>query len=78
MNSNENYNSENNSDYLSFIENNNCDNKSDNDKNDSIIINTKNIKNCQCHNKSDNTNQSCSCSIFSKLQSKITFLKKMI
>ena len=36
MNNNENYNSENDSDYLSFIKNNNCNNKNDNDKNDSI------------------------------------------
>ena len=36
MNSNENYNSENDSDYLSFVENSNCDNKNDNDKNDFI------------------------------------------
>ena len=36
MNNNENYNLENNSDYSLFVENNNCDNESDNDKNDSI------------------------------------------
>ena len=38
MNSNENYNSENNSDYSSFVENSNCDNESNNDKNDSISL----------------------------------------
>ena len=36
MNSNKNYNSENNSDYLSFVENSNCDSKNNSDKNDSI------------------------------------------
>jgi len=38
MNSNENYNSENNSDYSLFIENSNCDSENDNDKNDSILL----------------------------------------
>ena len=36
MNSNKNYNSKNNSDYSLFVENNNCDSESDNNKNDSI------------------------------------------
>ena len=36
MNSNENYNSENDSDYSSSIKNSNCDSENDNDKNDSI------------------------------------------
>ena len=36
MNSNENYNSENDSDYSSFVENSNCDSESDSDKNNSI------------------------------------------
>ena len=36
MNSNENYNLENNFNYSLFVENNNCDSESDNDKNDSI------------------------------------------
>ena len=36
MNSNENYNSENNSDYSSFVEDSNCDNENDSDKNDFI------------------------------------------
>ena len=38
MNSDENYNSENDFDYLSFVENNNCDNESNNDKNDFILL----------------------------------------
>ena len=36
INNNENYNSENDSDYLSFVKNSNCDSKSDSDKNDFI------------------------------------------
>ena len=36
MNSNENYNSENNSDYSSSVKNSNCDSENDNDKNNSI------------------------------------------
>ena len=36
MNNNENYNSENNSDYSLFVEDSNCDNESNNNKNDSI------------------------------------------
>ena len=36
MNSNKNYNSENDSDYSSFIEDSNCDSESNNNKNDSI------------------------------------------
>ena len=36
MNNNENYNSENDFNYLSFVEDNNCDSESDNDKNDFI------------------------------------------
>ena len=36
MNNNENYNSENNSDYSSSVEDNNCDSESDSDKNDFI------------------------------------------
>ena len=36
MNSDENYNSENNFDYLSSVENSNCNSESDNDKNDFI------------------------------------------
>ena len=36
MNNNENYNSENNSDYLLFVEDSNCDSESDSDKNDFI------------------------------------------
>ena len=36
MNSNENYNLENNSDYSSSVKNSNCNNESDNDKNDFI------------------------------------------
>ena len=38
MNSNENYNSENDSDYSLFVKDNNCDSKNDNDKNDSISL----------------------------------------
>ena len=38
MNNNKNYNSENDSNYLSFVENNNYNNESDNDKNDSISL----------------------------------------
>ena len=38
MNSNKNYNLENDSDYLLFVENNNCDNESDNNKNDFISL----------------------------------------
>ena len=38
INSNENYNSENNSDYLSFVENSNYDNESDNNKNNFISL----------------------------------------
>ena len=38
MNSNENYNSENNSDYSSSVKNNNCDSENDNDKNDFILL----------------------------------------
>ena len=38
MNNDENYNSENNSDYSLFVENSNCNNESDNDKNDSISL----------------------------------------
>ena len=38
MNSDENYNSENDFDYLSFIENNNCDNENNNNKNDFILL----------------------------------------
>ena len=37
MNNNENYNSENDFNYLSFVEDNNCDNKNDSNKNDSIL-----------------------------------------
>ena len=37
MNNNENYNSENNSDYSSSIKNSNCDNENHNDKNDFIL-----------------------------------------
>ena len=71
MNSDKNYNLENNSDYLLFVENNNCDSKNNNDKNDFILSSMqKNIKNCQYYNKLNNTNQSHSCSIFNKLQSK--------
>ena len=36
MNNNENYNSENDSDYLSFIKNNNCNSESNSNKNDFI------------------------------------------
>ena len=36
MNNNENYNSENDFDYSSSVKNNNCNNESNNDKNDSI------------------------------------------
>ena len=36
MNSDENYNSKNDSDYLSSVKNSNCDSESDNDKNDFI------------------------------------------
>ena len=36
MNNDENYNSENNSDYSLFIEDSNCDSESNNNKNDSI------------------------------------------
>src|SRR5438034_1214872 len=52
MNSNENYNSENDFDYLSSVKNSNCDSESDSDKNDSIsslmqrtsrIINNTNV-----------------------------------
>ena len=38
MNSDENYNSENDFDYSSFIENSNYDSKNNNDKNDSILL----------------------------------------
>ena len=37
MNNDENYNSENDSDYSSFVENSNYDSESDNDKNDFIL-----------------------------------------
>ena len=37
MNSNKNYNSENNSDYSLFVKNSNCDNENNNDKNDFIL-----------------------------------------
>ena len=37
MNNNENYNSENDSDYSSSVEDSNCDSESDNDKNDFIL-----------------------------------------
>ena len=36
MNNDENYNSKNDFNYLSFIKNNNCDSENDNDKNDFI------------------------------------------
>ena len=36
MNNNKNYNSENDSNYSLFVENNNCDSESNNDKNDFI------------------------------------------
>ena len=38
MNSNENYNSENDFNYSSFIEDSNCDSENDNDKNDFILL----------------------------------------
>ena len=38
MNNNENYNSENNFNYSSFVENNNCNSESNNDKNDFILL----------------------------------------